>query len=77
MYWYGKVNQHWDTSARSWMTDADGTSGANIDPLTYCKKFYPNTTSIKPYKEETLSTWRAAGNNGGYTGTFVSTLCVQ
>lgn len=76
MYWYGKVNQHVNSEG-IWLTDPDGTSGANLDKLTYCKKWYPSTTSVEPYKSETLDTWRAAGNTGAYTATFTSDKCVQ
>jgi hypothetical protein len=76
MMWYGKVNQHWDTATNSWATDADGVSGANLDILTYCKKYYPQTTSIKQYKEETTDTWKAAGNTGSYTSIKPSYECV-
>lgn len=76
MYWPGKVNQHWDVKSQSWMTDADGTSGADIDKLVYCKKFYPNTTFVAPYKRETISTWHSSGNLGNYKGTVVSDFCV-
>ena len=78
MYWYGKVNQHIDINTGRWMTDPNGVSGANIDKLTYCKKWYPNTVSIKEYKMETINTWRDKGNTGGpYTSTKQSYECVQ
>ncbi|MDD3663253.1 MAG: hypothetical protein PHT84_05320, partial [Candidatus Pacebacteria bacterium] len=68
MYWYGKVNQHIDANG-TWQTDPDGVSGANIDKLTYCKKWFPNTTSVKDYKNETISTWRERGNVNAWTST--------
>jgi hypothetical protein len=67
-YWYGKVNQHVDIASSSWQTDSDGTSGGQLDKLTYCKKFYPNTTSIAEYKAETINTWKDAGNLNNYIG---------
>ncbi len=76
MYWPGKVNQHWDVKSQSWMTDADGTSGADIDKLVYCKKFYPDATFVSPYKRETITTWHASGNLGNYKGTVISDFCV-
>lgn len=86
MLWPGKVNQHTDTNG-TWQTDPDGRSGGNNylsypndyggRELAYCKKWYPNTTSAAPYKSETISTWRATSNTGGYTGTFMSYKCVQ
>jgi len=75
MYWFGKVNQSTDAQG-NWKTDPDGVSGANIDKLTYCKKWFPNTTSVQPYKTETV-TWRAAGNTGAYPYAQVSDKCVQ
>ncbi|HWA32325.1 MAG TPA: hypothetical protein VG694_02660, partial [Candidatus Paceibacterota bacterium] len=75
MYWYGKVNQH--VANNEWLTDPDGVSGADINTLTYCRKWYPNTISVTPYKEETISTWYAAWNQGGYSATIMSYQCVQ
>ena len=77
MYWAGKVNQHWDVNTRSWQTDPDGVSGADIDMLTYCKKFYPNTLEVFPYKYETIDTWKNRGNLGNYTSTKLSFECVE
>jgi len=74
-YWWGKVNQHID-SAGAWQTDPDGTSGASLDPLTYCKKWYPTTTSVRDYQIETIDSWKAAGNTGSYPRTSMSTECV-
>ena len=82
MYWYGKVNQHIDAQG-NWQTDSDGVSGANLDKLTYCKKFFPNTTSVEDYKVETIGTWKDAGNTqdvnrlSAYTTPKMSTKCVQ
>ncbi|MCF7831858.1 MAG: hypothetical protein K9M36_03165 [Candidatus Pacebacteria bacterium] len=64
MYWWGKVNLHRDTQTGQWKTDPDGTSGANIDALTYCKKWYPQTVSVKDYKMEISDAWKGAGNAG-------------
>lgn len=75
-YWYGKVNQH--TVNNVWYTDSDGVSGANIDKLTYCKKFYPGTTGTKDYTTETITGWRAAGNTGGpWSYAVMTTECIQ
>jgi hypothetical protein len=76
MYWGGKVNQHFDLATGTWMTDPDGSSGAGIDRLTYCKKFYPGTISVEPYKLETISTWKSSGNVGNHTATIMSYHCV-
>ncbi len=78
MYWWGKVNQHIDKNGQ-WQSDTDGVSGANLDQLTYCKKWYPNTTSVESYKSETIDTWRRAADfeQSGYTATQTSIHCVQ
>ncbi len=76
-YWGGKVNQHVDVSSSMWITDPDGYSGSGIDQLTYCKKWYPNTTRVEEYKNETISTWHSAGNVGSYPSTKMSYKCVQ
>jgi len=77
MFWAGKVNQHWDLAKGVWLTDSDGTSGSGIDKLTYCKKFYPNTTSVTSYKTETINTWKSGGNQGNYTNSIMSYRCVS
>jgi hypothetical protein len=64
MYWWGKVNLHRDIQTGQWKTDPDGASGANIDALTYCKKWYPKTVSVKDYKMEISDAWKGAGNTG-------------
>jgi len=77
MYWYGKVNQHVDAQG-NWFTDSDGMSGADLNKLTYCKKFFSNTTRVEDYKLETISGWRNGGNvDGPFTSTKMSTKCVQ
>jgi hypothetical protein len=78
-YWYGKVNQHIDPATGQWMTDADGKSGANLDQLTYCKKWYPSTTSVRPYKSEMITTWKRENvyEQSSYTANVNSQECVQ
>lgn len=73
-YWYGKVNQHVENGL--WKTDPDGSSGANIDKLTYCRKWYPRTLSVVPYQRETITDWKAAGNRGSYPNQAMSYRCV-
>lgn len=76
-YWYGKVNQHVSIREKMWQTDPDGVSGANIDKLSYCKKWYPNTTSVTEYKMETINAWHDRGNVNDYKGINMSYRCVQ
>ena len=83
MFWWGKVNQHIDTNG-NWQTDTDGVSGANLDRLTYCKKYFPNTTSVTDYKVEGIGTWQDRGNvqnpnnpSSYYYTLKMSTKCVQ
>ncbi len=76
-YWYGKVNQHVDAQG-NWLTDPDGISGADLDKLKYCQKWYPSTTSVQDYQMETINGWRERGNVGGpYTASVMTTKCVQ
>jgi hypothetical protein len=77
MYWWGKVNQHFDAASGQWQTDPDGRSGADLDMLQYCRRWYPATVTVRPFTEETIHTWRAAGNTGAYTSTQRSHECVQ
>ena len=77
-YWYGKVNQHIDTSNGLWMTDPDGTSSASINKLTYCKKWYPGTVGVSSaILPVTINTWHSAGNVGDYTNTTTAYVCLQ
>jgi hypothetical protein len=75
-YWEGKVNQHVDITSSTWQTDIDGDSGAFIDKLTYCKKFYPLTKNVIDYKMETITSWHDADNLSNYTNTKMSYKCV-
>ena len=77
MYWWGKVNQHWNIDKGVWETDIDGTSGADLDKLTYCKKFYPNTIKVEEYKNETAAIWRDRGNVNQYHSVKMSYRCIQ
>lgn len=76
MYWWGKVNQHFNVNTGLWETDPDGVSGANLDMKTYCKKWYPETKSIKEYKYETIYNWKDRGNVSNYVSTRLSYECV-
>ena len=77
-YWWGKVNQHIDP-AGFWRPDPDGVSGANLDRLTYCQKWYPNTISIRDYQIETITNWKRAKyyEQGDYIRVTTSLECVQ
>ncbi|RKH05034.1 hypothetical protein [Corallococcus carmarthensis] len=44
-YWYGKVNAH-KAPGGAWLKDNDCVSGANLDPVAYCRKFFPGTNSV-------------------------------
>jgi len=75
-YWWGKVNLHLENG--KWVTDPDGVSGANLDKLEYCQKWYPNTISVKPYKIETITGWRNRGNvDGPFTSKKQTYECIQ
>ena len=62
-YYSGMVNQHFDTDAGIWKTDPDNTSGATIDKLTYCKKWYPSTTSFSDTLNKELISFCAEGKS--------------
>lgn len=42
--WSGKVNVHRSTGG-AWSVDSDCSSGANINTVTYCQKFWPGATT--------------------------------
>lgn len=77
MFWFGKVNQHWDLEKGVWATDPDGDAGARENKLEYCLKFYPDTIKVVAYKNEFTNTWKHAGNGGNYISTKPSYRCVQ
>ena len=74
-YWYGKVNQHNDQGV--WKTDSDGTSGADIDMLQYCKKFWATTTSIRKLPDKEAITFKTQGNLKSYVSTREVYECVE
>lgn len=76
MFWWGKVNQHWDLSSGAWQTDPDGVSGARENKLAYCQKFYPETVKVVEHKQEMANTWKDAGNVGSYVSIKTSYRCV-
>lgn len=76
MYWSGKVNQHVDLEKQMWLSDPDGVSGAGINQLTYCNKFYPGTIAVELYKTETIYTWENVDLNMNYPGTRQSYRCL-
>jgi hypothetical protein len=41
--WYGKVNVHRATGG-AWVVDTDCSSGADVNTVSYCQKFWPTTT---------------------------------
>jgi hypothetical protein len=63
-YWFGKVNTHRGPLATdAWTWDTDCSSGANLDPLTYCRKFFPATSSITqvPVSSKPVPVWQEGG----------------
>ena len=74
-YWWGKVNQHIEDG--QWVTDPDGTSGANIDMLQYCQKWYPDTIAVVELKEREAIVFYNAGNNGYFPTIKPVFECVQ
>ena len=74
-YWWGKVNQHVENG--QWMTDPDGTSGANLDMLQYCQKWYPDTIAVVELPERESIVFYNAGNNGNFPTIKPVFECVQ
>ena len=42
--WFGKVNVHRAGTSGTWSVDTDCTSGADVNTVAYCQKFWPSTT---------------------------------
>lgn len=77
-YYFGKVNQYFDTVAGVWKSDPDKSSGANINKLTYCQKWYPLTTSFLDTEQpETLIFCNAGQTTCNYTATRDVFECVS
>lgn len=81
-YWWGKVNQHTNpglnnVNLNKWETDPDGVSGADLDKLTYCKKWFPNTTAVTEFMNQTLVDWKERGNVNNWTSVKMAYKCVQ
>lgn len=76
MYWPGKINQHWNLSIGAWESDIDEKSGAELNKLAYCKKFYPTTIKVEEYKREFSSTWHSAKSRNYNSGTNMSYRCI-
>ena len=74
--WGGMVNQHYENG--EWKTDPDGSSGADIDKLVYCKKWYKSTTATEIMPEKERITFCNAGNKKcDYASTKFVYECVQ
>ncbi|NVJ21580.1 hypothetical protein HUW62_10160 [Myxococcus sp. AM011] len=69
-YWSGKVNAH-KAAGGAWLKDSDCSSGASIAPLTYCRKFFPGTSSVTavPVTAKPPNLWNTAGCTQTYSGT--------
>jgi hypothetical protein len=52
--WSGKVNVHTQADG-SWIVDEDCASGAGVNHLTYCQKFWANTIAVAPLESPTAS----------------------
>ncbi len=73
-YSSGKVNQHLEDG--EWKTDPDGTSGATINKLTYCKKFYPDTVSVEEHEKERIEFYGLKNTNPSVQE-VMTFVCVQ
>jgi hypothetical protein len=67
---YGKVNQHFNPAIGKWASDPDGVAWAwtyedrgvnwwGDRKLEYCKRFFPNTTSVRSIWNVTINDWKA------------------
>ncbi|MFT5359800.1 MAG: hypothetical protein ACI88L_000263 [Candidatus Paceibacteria bacterium] len=75
-YWWGKVNLHKEIGG-IWTTDLDGVSGANLNKLTYCQKFWPDTVTYEESGTETITGWYPRGNVGNpMTSTKMTYNCL-
>jgi len=75
-YWWGKVNKYKPTG-EGWRNDPDGSSGASIDYLTYCRKWFPDTVSAGYTGSERINDWKNAGLTGSYSATTPVYECLD
>ena len=79
-FWSGKVNQHTENGV--WMTDDDGSSGANLgdteaERIEYCKKFYGEGITASPeYGLETIDFCSGGNYDCSYTSTKTTYECL-
>jgi len=71
--WQGKVNQHVENGL--WVTDPDGVSGAEINKLAYCRKWYPDTTEVIMDDIEYIEGFRGRGNTGNNAAEIQTYKC--
>ena len=74
-YWWGKYNLH--SSNGVWVSDTASDAGAKLEMMTYCKRWFPNTTEIKDGGVEIASVWKAVGNYSTQTSVKPVYLCVE
>ncbi len=60
--WWGKVNLH-KSPGGNWLTDSDCSTGARVFDLNYCRKFWPQATSVTevPVTPKPANVWRTSG----------------
>ncbi|GEM_PF-5135254 len=58
MFSVGKYDQHFDLESKSWKTDPKDSLDGYVNKLDYCKKWYPDTESVRVYKQESINTWK-------------------
>ena len=73
-YWPGMINQH--NMNGTWISDPDEMSGANIDMLEYCKKWWPETISVKLQRHSELIEFKQQGNNATNNHSSEVYLCI-
>lgn len=80
-YWYGKVNRHSVPKPTAlvgdvtWNSDPDGSSGANVDVLQYCKKWFPETKSAQYIGGTGIDDWKDAGLRNSWKGGGATYAC--
>ncbi len=80
-YWYGKVNRHSVPNLTTlvgdvtWSSDPDGSSGANVDVLRYCQKWFPGTQSAQYIGGTTMDDWKDAGLRNSWKGGGATYAC--
>lgn len=58
IFWWGTRLHYYDTEQKKFLVEPDlEISNSSYDMLSFCRRYYPNTVSVKKYKREQPLLW--------------------